>query len=831
MSQLENSIGSDVALLNQSDLQGYPRTNVEFLRFIFGSKFEQVLTCQRSFKQGAGGWNAKPLVLLLCDDDSLANYFSVSLFNSKTRSLDNIVSFHLIVIDDVGEKGAGLNLEPTYKIETSSGSFQYGYLLEKPITNIACLKDLMKRIALVGDKSGNNAARWVKLPFGINYKQEKSVGDEAPWNNKFSWFGKVYTFSEIDNSLPKLINNINARAIVNKPNESTSMSVEAVKKLLQQLSVERLANYDEWLSIGMALHNHFQGKLEGLELWEQVSSQANNYEETICQKKWDSFNSDQTDKRKFGIASIVKWAEKDKCSTSRSKAKEVIKQIEQGCTEDCLMTTVPEVAREIQFLEHDFISVAKALKKRLKKICELDLPLETIKKMLRYAGGTVEQPTWCNDWYYILYDDTFYNQHTHQSISERGFNALVANPAKREGINVNGVAREALANGWISTIDNIGYHPDKAAFYEYNHQKILNTWIAPVFSEQPFSVEEETAVALFKQHISSLFPDKVEQEMLMDFMSWIIQHPGKPKPFALLIKGTKGDGKSILTSLMRGGLGEANVFEVDAALLGGDFTDWANGHVLKVVEEIHLQGNNRHAVVNRIKPFISNKVISVHPKGKKAFQTQNTAAWIMLTNFEDAIPIDTNERRYMILQTQFKDRKQLIEYHGDLDKVNQYFSELHKAFDKYPSAICGFLASRVINKEFVETYTAPKTKASYMMVAASRDPADEFVEDLILKYPSSDVNDDIVNVSKLESLARQDFVLRDRLPTPRVLANALNRLGYSKLSKRPFVGGKRHTIYIRAQEKDWHNEKLKEAISSGENQNLMNHNVPIKKVA
>jgi hypothetical protein len=451
--------------------------------------------------------------------------------------------------------------------------------------------------------------------------------------------------------------------------------------------------------------------------------------------------------------------------------------------------------------------------------------------MLRSASDKGEKPCWCDGWYYNLYDDNLYNKNTHQSVTERGFNASVANLAKREGINTAGVAREALANGWIPTIDNVGYHPNKGDIYEFNRQRILNTWVTPVFAKKPFSAEEEVAVTLFEQHISNLFPDKIEQELLLDFLSWIIQNPGKPKPFALLIKGTKGDGKSILTSLLRGGLGEDNVFEVDASLLGGDFTDWANGHVLKVVEEIHLHGTNRHAVVNRIKPFISNKVISVHPKGKKAYQTQNTAAWVMLTNFEDAIPIDVNERRYLILHTQFRDRKQLIEYYGGLDKVDHYFSQLHEAFEIHSSAICGFLASRSISDTFSRTYTAPKTNASHMMIAASREPADEFLEDLILNYPCSDINDSIVNISKLEGLARQDFTLRDRLPATKALANSLNRLGYSKFSKRPFVNGKRHTIYIRGQEKSWSIGKLKQAIALDEKQILVSHNLPVKKVA
>lgn len=56
-------------------------------------------------------------------------------------------------------------------------------------------------------------------------------------------------------------------------------------------------SYEDWLSIGMALHHQFGGSGEALQLWKSLSQTygADAYEEEACDRKWQSFKDERAD--------------------------------------------------------------------------------------------------------------------------------------------------------------------------------------------------------------------------------------------------------------------------------------------------------------------------------------------------------------------------------------------------------------------------------------------------------------------------------------------------------------------------------------------------------
>lgn len=56
-------------------------------------------------------------------------------------------------------------------------------------------------------------------------------------------------------------------------------------------------SYEDWLSIGMALHHQFGGSGEALQLWKSLSQTygADSYEEEACDRKWQSFTDERAD--------------------------------------------------------------------------------------------------------------------------------------------------------------------------------------------------------------------------------------------------------------------------------------------------------------------------------------------------------------------------------------------------------------------------------------------------------------------------------------------------------------------------------------------------------
>jgi len=81
----------------------------------------------------------------------------------------------VMVLDDVGTKAAVPPLEPTWKMETSEGSFQWGYVFNEQPTK-ADFSAAIIAIAEAGytDKGAINAVRNFRLPGSVNIKPDRN---------------------------------------------------------------------------------------------------------------------------------------------------------------------------------------------------------------------------------------------------------------------------------------------------------------------------------------------------------------------------------------------------------------------------------------------------------------------------------------------------------------------------------------------------------------------------------------------------------------------------------------------------------------------------------
>jgi predicted P-loop ATPase len=117
----------------------------------------------------------------LPDFDSKRNWwYSTAAFPSdaKSRAIAAMLGVAVIVVDDPTSKGDAGKLiaslgRPSFKVRTSEGSQQWGYLLKEPATRVQVAPVLAKIHTLkLGDRSGNNAVRYARLPCGVNNKSE-----------------------------------------------------------------------------------------------------------------------------------------------------------------------------------------------------------------------------------------------------------------------------------------------------------------------------------------------------------------------------------------------------------------------------------------------------------------------------------------------------------------------------------------------------------------------------------------------------------------------------------------------------------------------------------
>lgn len=162
-------------------------SNVDFLRAIFGPYSEARPPLVVSFvgnptKVAHTAWHAmalQPAHELAADCN---NYFALSTFRQDesgkfNRQKKNFAALHALMLDDVGSKvdAARITLPPSWRIETSPGNYQVGFIFGEPLTDGSLADQLMKAVIaadLCDPGAGGPQSRLARLPLAMNGKHE-----------------------------------------------------------------------------------------------------------------------------------------------------------------------------------------------------------------------------------------------------------------------------------------------------------------------------------------------------------------------------------------------------------------------------------------------------------------------------------------------------------------------------------------------------------------------------------------------------------------------------------------------------------------------------------
>lgn len=134
----------------------------------------------RSVKTGRWpyiGTNVERLVR--ANPASVSSYFSIGSVSKSNdgclrRTSSDFKALHCIVLDDVGSKVDVNSLEPSWVMETNANNYQYGYILDVALRDARVADSLIRAVYTsdLTDKGGGNVVKLMKLPYGINFKEE-----------------------------------------------------------------------------------------------------------------------------------------------------------------------------------------------------------------------------------------------------------------------------------------------------------------------------------------------------------------------------------------------------------------------------------------------------------------------------------------------------------------------------------------------------------------------------------------------------------------------------------------------------------------------------------
>lgn len=193
------------------------------------------------------------------------------------------------------------------------------------------------------------------------------------------------------------------------------------------------------------------------------------------------------------------------------------------------------------------------------------------------------------------------------------------------------------------TADDTCFRPEEPsmALIDEGNMVLVNAYI-PI--ETPRTKGDP---APFLDHLSRILPVKRDREILLSYMASCVQNIGFKAQWWPVIIGTKGNGKTLLLTIMIYAIGEQYSHIPNSSKMtrsGINFNGWMRNKLFLGLEEIY--SSQRRDFLEEFKPYVTNRRLPIEAKGEDEFTGDNRANGIMLTNHVDGVPIDNDERRY-----------------------------------------------------------------------------------------------------------------------------------------------------------------------------------------
>lgn len=407
-------------------------------------------------------------------------------------------------------------------------------------------------------------------------------------------------------------------------------------------------------------------------------------------------------------------------------------------------------------------------------------------------------PQWLQAQCYVATEDVFHNIASGVQLKPAAFDRYFEKELiSKEDKPANGKALILPSAYALNLMDIPRYegtiycplHQGEDPCYEWNGRRYLNTFdkIRVPVEDPEFS---ERAGKLIHQHLSLMIEEKWIVEMMLDYLACFVQRPGIKIPWIPCIQSAEGTGKGFLAKIMASCLGQGNVKVVSPEIVRSQWNDWMVGAQFFVLEEIHFPGERREAVMNTLKPFISDQMIAINKRGVSAHNEQNWGNAIAFTNFPDALHLKEWDRRWMFIRSILQTAEQVaaINMSGHFDTMEWLLTDAGAGGLRY------WLKKRVISSSFPYNGPAPSTKYRSAVVQESKNSMQITVEDIIADNEEPLVCEEVIHSGRLTDILFRGSADKN---SNRVV-HYLTAMGYERWGDgtRIMLDGTRGTIWI-----------------------------------
>lgn len=601
----------------------------------------------------------------------------------------------------------------------------------------------------------------------------------------------------------------------------SGVSVEKIAEALNHISPD--LSYPEWVQIGMALRHQFQSSPEeGFDIFNEWSAKGAKYSGLEdMQIKWSQLHEQPKGRCPVTIRTVFKLAQEAGWSadtTIESLYDDYIRWLGTVSRQQAMSASMRKLAsipllssvekeslitHVVNQLRDQFgVKVGESkLRQQLKEECNRLKALQAEKPQDEQA------PAWARGLCYVAAGNEIIRPRTRQIFSMEAFDRvygrkLLPSPDKLValGREVNEFSLNtplfkptdyALNHIKCQTADDYLYDPTNPdeTYTKHGGKIYVNTYIRDYRTSDPASSAYAEDIVL--DHMHNLFTDPDHVEAVLDWKSFQVQHPGIKIRYALFVQGAKGCGKSLLAEIMRVCLGESNVKVINQQTFGKGWNEWATGSQLVAIEEIRAKGHNRHDTMEILKEPITNDYISINERGVSTRTVRNFTNYLIFSNWQDALAVTEDERRYLVLKSKMQKREQVEELRA---KDPLYFTRIVELLRIKPGGIRHFLENRTIRDSFNPNGPPPETVFLKEMIEDTSSELATTIRQIIMEKENPAVSKEIIAANVLRSCLMM-HELDDVSST--YLATTLREMGYTKLDQRHTINGDKQYVWVR----------------------------------
>ena len=515
----------------------------------------------------------------------------------------------VMVLDDIGTKSKTPPIEPTWKMETSPGNYQWGYAFsEQPSKGE--FSAAIKAIAEAGftDRGAINPVRNFRLPGSVNLKAGKD-----DFASKLVEFHpeREFTLDEICNALGVV------------PGDADSATMKGVK-----LDDDGSDDILEFISDNGMLYERPNTSGWAAVLCPQADKHSDGSPLARYSPVHRSFCCYHSSCGDLGSQQYLDWLaakgapqhqpgiRPELLSEKMNAALEKIKQVNPA---EMFQATADE---QIKAIEHKELS-------RMQK----------------------------DDWYarfaYIQEDDAYFDQLERREVSRSTFNALYRHVScksihtgRRVEASVcfdeNRDARNAQA------IIGVTYAPGEGVLLKRDGQIYGNRWRD---ARPDISGIKPGDVTPWIEHCQMLIPNEAELEHIFNAMAFKLQNPNVKINHAILHGGDEGSGKDTMWAPFIWAVCGPNLRNrgiMDSDSVNSQWGYQLESEILLINELKEPDAATRRALANKLKPIIAAPpdMLPINRKGLHPYMMVNRMFVLAFSNDPVPISLPTQDRRW-----------------------------------------------------------------------------------------------------------------------------------------------------------------------------------------